>query len=69
MDSARSGGPPSLLAYRTSWDDVVGMWARSPLIVNGVLHGLASKEVEAPSMPCTISGVGSEWPLWFSSML
>jgi hypothetical protein len=65
--SSRSGGSPSLLPWHASWVDVVDVWARSPLTVNGALHDLNHEEVEARSMPLTIPDVGSEWPLRFSS--
>jgi hypothetical protein len=48
-----------LLPCHASWVDIVDVWARSPLIVNGALHGLDGKEVEVTSMTCTIPDVGS----------
>jgi hypothetical protein len=48
-----------------SWIDIVDMWARSTLALDGVLHGLDGEEVEAPSMPRTILDMGSERLLIF----
>jgi hypothetical protein len=59
MWSSRSGGSSSLLPCHASWVDIVDVWARSPLIVIGALHGLDGKEVKVTSMTCTIPDVGS----------
>jgi hypothetical protein len=59
-------GSPSLLPHHAERVDVVDMWARSPLIVSRVLHGLDGQKVKAPTTPCIISGVGSKRPLQFS---
>jgi hypothetical protein len=56
----------SLLPHQAGRIDVVDVWARSPLAVSGALRGLDGEKVEVPSTSCTIPGVGSEWPLWFS---
>jgi hypothetical protein len=44
----------------TSWINVIGVWARLPLVVEGVLHDLDGREVEAHSTPLTIPDVGFE---------
>jgi hypothetical protein len=37
------------------------------IVVSGALCGLDGEKAEAPSTPHTITGMGSERPLWFSS--
>jgi hypothetical protein len=54
---------PSLLPCHAEWIGIVDVRAQSPLTVSGALCGLDGEKVEAPSMPHTISGVGSERPL------
>jgi hypothetical protein len=62
-------GPPSLLPHHAGRIDVVVIHAQSPFTVSGALHGLDDKKVMVPGTPCIISGVGSERPLRFSSMI
>jgi hypothetical protein len=59
-------GSPSLLPRHAGWIDVVDVWARSPLIVSGAFLGSNGEKDEALSTSCTIPGVGSERPFWFS---
>jgi hypothetical protein len=47
FQSHRRDGPPSLLPHHISWIDVVDVWAKSPFVVSGVLHGLDVEKVEA----------------------
>jgi hypothetical protein len=49
---------PSCYAGRV---DIVDVWGWPPLMVNEVSHDLDGGEVETPSLPCTISNVGSKW--------
>jgi hypothetical protein len=62
-------GSPSLLPRHVGWIDIVDVRAQSPLAVSGALRGLGGKKAEVRSTLCTISSVGSEWLLWFSSMV
>jgi hypothetical protein len=52
--SSQSSGSPSLLFCRTSWVDVVDVWVRPPLVVNGMAHGSGGEEVKEPSPPRNI---------------
>jgi hypothetical protein len=45
--------------------NVVDVWVRPPLMVNGKLHSSAGEEVEAPSPPCKILNVGYERSIQF----
>jgi hypothetical protein len=56
--SSRSPPLPSCYAGRV---DIVDVWGWPPLMVNEVSHDLDGGEVETPSLPCTISNVGSKW--------
>jgi hypothetical protein len=58
---ARILGCPTMLGGSTFADE----WARSPLAVSRVSHGLDGEEAEALITPRTIPGVDLEWPLRF----
>jgi hypothetical protein len=58
---ARILGCPTMLGGSTLADE----WARSPLAVSRVSHGLDGEEAEALITPRTIPGVDLEWPLRF----
>jgi hypothetical protein len=62
---------PLLPPRHAGWIDVVDVLARPPppLTVSGALHSSDGEEVEVTSMPHTIPDMGSEQPLWFSSMV
>jgi hypothetical protein len=62
-------GSPSLLPRHIKWIDVVDVRAQSPLLMSGALPGLDCKNAEAPSMPHTIPGMGSEPWIRFSPMV
>jgi hypothetical protein len=57
-----------VLPHHVNWIDVVVVWARSPFIVSGALHGSDCEKVEAPSTPHIIPVVGSKMPLRFFSV-
>jgi hypothetical protein len=58
--SSQSSGSPSLPFYRTSRVNVVDVWVRPSLAVNGTSHGSGGEGVETPSTPRNILNVGSE---------
>jgi hypothetical protein len=65
MHSFQSSVSPCLPFHHTSRVNVVDMWVRPPLTVNGTLHGLGGEEVKAPSPSCNILNVGSERSIQF----
>jgi hypothetical protein len=58
--SSQSSGSPSLPFHHAGQVNIVDVWVRPLLAVNGTSHGSGGEEVEAPRPLCNIPNMGSE---------